>query len=139
MGELDKNIHRKETDPYGKIFTHPLEKDKKQKEENSPSFKKTSSLQTFSILTSYFQRLIGLFESQENAYTSTSSLQKILNDIKTFRKLLATLAGEDCSHNSLFNQQLSKLWHNLLDDCNSLPSKIGCPQAILDKVKFFIL
>ncbi len=138
MGELNKNIYRKEDDPYGKIFISPLEKDKKQKEEAPLSLKKTTPTQVFSILTDYFQKLIDLINPNTDAHRSISAFQRSLNDIKSFRKLLATLAGEDCSHSPVFNQQLSQLWHNLLDDCNSLPSKEGSSLTISSKVKFFV-
>lgn len=138
MGELDKNIYRRGDDPYGKILISPLEKDKRQKEETYPSITRDKTAQTFSILASYFQKLIGLIDSKANAYTSDTVFQKTQEDLKAFRKLLATLAGEDCSHNPIFNQQLSQLWHNLLDDCNCLPSKEGQPLIILSKLKFFL-
>jgi hypothetical protein len=137
MDDLHKNIHRKDETPYGEIFISPLEKDKRQKEENDPRFKNTIN-QTFSILANYFQQLLGVIDSKADAYSSTPTLQKALEDLKAFRKLLTTLAGEDCSHNPIFNQQLSQLWHNLLDDCNSLPSKEGYSSLILSKLNFFI-
>ena len=137
MSDLNKNIYRKENDPYGKIVISPLEKDKRQKEESYFGYKKITPTQTFSILANYFQKLIGLTDPRSNS-ASITAFQKTVSNIKAFRKLLATLAGEDCSHSPIFNQQLSQLWHNLLDDCNCLPSKEGSSLTILHKVKFFI-
>ena len=136
MDNLHKNIHHKEDDPYGKIFISPLEKDKRQKEEMDPRFKKSIN-QTFSILASYFQKLVDIVEPETDAH-NTSTLQKTLEDLKAFRKLLVSLTGEDCSHNPIFNQQLSELWHKLQDDCNCLPSKEGYSLTTLTKLNFFL-
>jgi hypothetical protein len=137
MSEPDKNIHRKEFNPYGPLLISPMDRDKHQKEA-PPEFPGGTSLQLSAMLLSFLQRLIDLVDSKASSYATLSLLEKTLEDVKTFRKLLALLAGEDCSHIPFFNQQLSELWHNLLDDCNCLPLKEPSSSAILGKIKFFI-
>jgi hypothetical protein len=136
MSEVNKPIpYKKDLSPYEKILIHPIEKDKKHKEEaKSPQ----EHFQLFSALLLFFEKILSLFNpDRQNA--SSATVQTILKDALAFRKLLVTLAGEDLSHHPDFNQQLVRVWHTLLDDCNSSPSKTPPSLSIFSKVNFFIL
>lgn len=137
MGDLDKNIHRKEEPtPYEKIIVNPIEKDRKEREPFA-NFKGTTRSQIYASLVSYFKKLISTFSEGKNQ-PLVLDLQHLTNDIIAFRQSLVTLSLEDQSHNPDFTQQLSELWHNLLDDCNSLSFSVEDVSEILTKVKFFI-
>jgi len=138
MGDLDKNIYRKgEPSPYEKIIVNPTEKDKKEKEPYV-GYKAATPSQAFATLLAYFKKLLSAFSSKGKGQPLIFGLQSILDNIIAFRQLLNILATDDQSHNPDFTQQLSELWHNLLDDCNSVSLPPETDSEILTKVKFFI-
>lgn len=132
MGDLDKNIYRKEEpSPYEKIITHSIEKDKREKEEGYRGLKNSTRTQVLATLVSYFKKVISVAVKGQRQFVGQEHL---FESIRAFREQLLLLAGSDQSHNPDFTQQLSELWHNLVDDCNSLSDS----SAIADKVKFFL-
>lgn len=131
MGDLDKNIHRIEDPaPYEKILVNPIEKDRKEKEEGYTGLRNATKFQTFSTLISYFKKMLSAFPFKGKKIPLSESY---LKTVLAFREQLIALANEDLSHHPDFTQQLSELWHNLLDDCNSAGSN-----EATDKIKFFI-
>jgi len=137
MGDLDKNIYRKEEpSPYEKIIVNPIEKDRKDREPFT-NFKGATRSQIYATLVSYFKKILSTFSSKGRARPLVLDLQHLIDDIIAFRQLLIILSLEDQSHNPDFTQQLSELWHNLLDDCNTLSLSTEASE-ILSKVKFFI-
>ena len=59
MGDLDKNIHRKEkSSSYEEILVPPIEKDKREKEEGYTSLKNTTRTQILATLISCFKKLL---------------------------------------------------------------------------------
>ena len=138
MSEVNKPIDcKKDSSPYEKILIHPIEKDKKHKEEAKNKEERPSHFKLFSALILCFEKILSPFNPDKQT-TSPILVQTILKDVLAFRKLLATLAGEDLSHHPDFNQQLVRVWHTLLDDCNSSPLKIPFSWDIIDKLNFFI-
>lgn len=137
MGDLDKNIYRKEEpSPYEKIVVNPIEKDRKEREPFT-NFKDATRSQIYATLVSYFKKILSAFSSKGKDQPHIFDLQRLIDDIIAFRQQLITLSLEDQSHNPEFTQQLSELWHNLLNDCNSLPLPIETSE-VAAKVKFFI-
>jgi hypothetical protein len=137
MGDLDKNIYRKdEPSPYEKIIINPIEKDKKEKESYT-GLKGATRSQIYATLVSYFKQFLSAF-SKGKGQPILFNLQQLFDNIVAFRRLLVTLSAEDQSHNPNFTQKLSELWHNLLDDCNSLSLSTEASSEIVTKVKFFI-
>lgn len=136
MGDLDKNIHRKEeSSPYEKIIINPLDKDKKEREPFR-DLKNATKAQTFATLLSYFKKFLSAFKSKGNPLTF--DLQRLIEHVAAFRQLLVTLSREDQSHNPDFTLRSTELWHNLLEDCNSLSPTIEASSEIYAKIKFFI-
>jgi hypothetical protein len=136
MSDLDKNVYRKEDpSPYEKIVVNPIEKDRKEKEPFS-SFQGASRSQIFATLASLFKKFLTSFTSQGKG-RPLFDLQHLSRTIKAFREQLVILSLEDQSHNPDFTQALSELWHNLLDDCNSL-SLANDSSEVVTKLKFFI-
>jgi hypothetical protein len=137
MGDLDKNIYRKENpSPYEKIIVNPIEKDRKERE-SFTSLKSATHSQIYAALLSFFKKILSTFSSKEKGQALLFDLKRLIENIITFREQLKILSLEDQSHNPDFTQQLSDLWHRILDDCNSL-SLSPDTSEILTKVKFFI-
>jgi len=137
MGDLDKNIYRKEEpSPYEKIIVNPVEKDRKEREPFA-SFKDATRSQIYATLVSYFKKILSAFSSKGEGQPLVFDLQHLTGDIVAFRQQLITLSLEDQSHNPEFTQKLSELWHNLLDDFNSLSLPTDTSEVLV-KIKFFI-
>jgi|SRR5580700_7164541 hypothetical protein len=135
MGDLDKNIYRKETaSPYEKIIVHPVEKDRKEKESYT-TFKETSHFQLYAILFSFLKKTLSPFFKEKSPFIFDA--QRLMDGILAFRKKLEILSLEDQSHNPEFTQQLSESWHRILEDCHSLSLSPGASE-ILTKVNFFV-
>jgi len=137
MGDLDKNIHRKdESSPYEKIIVNPVEKDKKEKGESYTSLKNATRTQIFATLVSCFKKFLFTVSSKEKL--SFYNHQHLLENILAFRALLVILSGSDQSHHPDFTEQLTKVWHSLIEDCNALTLAKKGPAEILTKLNFFI-
>jgi hypothetical protein len=137
MSDLDKNIYRKEEpSPYEKIVVNPIEKDRKEKEPFT-NLKNSTHSQIYATLLSFFKKILSTFSSKEKEQAFVFDLEQLLHNIMAFRQHLVILSQEDQSHNPDFTQQLSDLWHSILDDCNSLSLSPDLSEIIL-KVKFFI-
>jgi hypothetical protein len=138
MGDLDKNIHRKEEpSPYEKIVVSPIEKDKKEKESYT-GLRNATRFQIYAALVSYFKKFLSAFSPRGKGQPLIFNVQNLFDNIMAFRQQLITLSAEDQSHNPDFTQQLSGLWHNLLDDCNSLTLSAEASPEVINKLKFFI-
>ncbi len=138
MGDLDKNIYRKEEpSPYEKIIVSPIEKDRKDKEAYS-SLKNATRAQIYATLVSCFKKLFSVFARKGNGQSLVVDRQQLIDDIAAFRQLLIVLSQEDQSHNPEFTQHLSELWHKLLDDCNALSLSVERSTELLIQIKFFI-
>ena len=139
MGDLDKNIYRKEDPtPYEKIIVNPIEKDRREKEDGYTGLKNSTRAQVFATLVSYFKKVLTALSHKGIRQSFPDSGRNLLDTLLSFRGLRIILSSEDQSHNPDFTQHLSELWHNLLDDCNSLSSSQAAPLEALNKVKFFI-
>ena len=138
MGDLDKNIYRKEEpSPYEKIIVSPIEKDRRERESYS-SLKNATRFQIYAILVSSFKKLFSALALKGNGHPLVVDFQHLMDDIVAFRQSLIVLSQEDQSHNPDFTQHLSELWHNLLDDCNALSLSTEKFTEILSQLKFFI-
>lgn len=131
--DFNKFVNPREPSPYEKIVVSPIEKDKKEKQEPYTGLKETAP-QVFATLLSYFKKILSTLSFKGKEGLIFLDEQHLLEHVKAFRKLLMILSTEDQSHNPNYTQQLSTLWHNLLDDCNSL----SAASATLDKIRFFI-
>ena len=139
MSDLDKNIYRKEEPtPYEKIIVNPIEKDRKGKEEGYTGLKNSTRSQAFAILVSYFRKILNTLSAEETRSGFPGNQRHLIDTVLAFRSHLATLSKDDQSHNPNFTQELSELWHNLLDDCNSLSRSKEATLEIVSKVKFLI-
>ncbi len=138
MGDFDKPVNRNEPAPYEKIIVNPIEKDKKTKEEFDTKPKTPFKSQSFATLFSYLKKILSTLSFKGKGPVAILSQQQLIDDVIAFRKLLHILSIEDQSHNPEFTQQLSELWHNLIDDCNSLSHPREYSRELIAKVKFFI-
>jgi hypothetical protein len=139
MGDFDKSINRREDpSPYEKIIVNPIEKDRKAKEEGYSGLKNSTRSQAFATLVSFFKKILSTLPFKGKGSSALFDQQKLLDDIFAFRKMLLTLSTEDESHNPDFTQKLTELWHNLLDDCNSLSYSTASSSELLLKVNFFV-
>ncbi len=137
MGDLDKNIHRKnESAPYEKIVVHPIEKERREKE-GYKSLKNSTKTQVFATLTSYFKKILNAFGSKSKLQAGLAGKQHIFENLLALRLLLFILSQSDQSHNPEFTAQISELWHNLQDDCNVLLHQSS--SELDDKIKFFMI
>jgi hypothetical protein len=133
MGDLDKNIHRRE-EPYEKIIINPIEKERKEKEPGYTGLGNATKSQTYAALLSYFKKILSSFASRGKA---TAFDQYDLSEkVRAFRGLLLLLSKEDQSHNPDFTLHLSTLWHSLLEDCNAF--SLENPSEMSLKLKFFM-
>ena len=139
MSDLDKNIHRKEgSSPYEKIIVNPIEKERREKDKGYESLHHSSRPQFFAALISYFKKILATLGSKGKFPAHLFNQKRLMESVVAFRKSLLNLAKEDLSHNPDFTQQLGQLWHNLVDDCNSLEHSEGFHSEIGNKLKFFI-
>lgn len=138
MGDLDKNIHRREdAAPYGEIVVNPIEKERKEKEGYADLQYPTQS-QSVAILFSWFRKILNTLSNTGAHLAFSGDLSHLLDTVTALRQHLLVLAAEDQSHNPVFMEELPELWHNLLDHCNSLSSLQGPAPEILNKVRFLI-
>lgn len=138
MGDLDKNIHRKEeSSPYGEIITNPIEKDKREKEESYKSLKNATKTQVLASLLSYFKKMLYSLGSKKSI-THSFDEQSFLKNTFKFRELLILLSREDRSHNPRFGEELSQSWHRITDVVSSPSFPQDFPSEDLYKIKFFI-
>ena len=137
MGDFNKDIQRREGNtPYDPIYSHSVEKDKKGREGFS-ELKTPTRAQILATLVSLFRKLLpSLYKGK--SYASIEDLHQLLMHVLSFRQHLAILAIEDRSHQPEFTHQLAELWHNLVEDCNSMPSVEGESDESVDQVKFFL-
>ncbi len=139
MGDLDKSVNRREEpSPYEKIIVNPIEKDRKNKEDPYAGLKNSTRPQFFATLASYFKKMLSSLSFKGKGLLVLFDQQKLLNNILAFRKMLLLLSAEDESHNPIFTQKLTELWHNLLDDCNSLSYSLQSSSELLTKLNFFL-
>lgn len=139
MEDLDKYVNRREeSSPYEKIIVNPIEKDRKAKEEGYKGLKNSTRSQIFAALASYFKKMLSSLSFKGKDQLFLFDQQKLLRNVLAFRKMLIILSTEDESHNPEFTQNLSELWHNLLDDCNSLAYSDRSSSAVLTKLNFFL-
>lgn len=139
MGDLDKSINRREEpSPYEKIIVNPIEKDRKEKEEGYTGLKNSTRSQVFAALASYFKKILSALSFKGKNQSVFFDEQSLFNNILAFRKMLLILSNEDESHNPEFTQKLTELWHNLIDDCNSLSYSHQATSSLLTKVNFFL-
>lgn len=138
MSDSDKSIQRQEPSPYEKIIVSPIEKDKKGKEEGYTGLKGTTRPQTLAVLLSYFKKILTSLSPKGRGAIALGDEQQLLDHIVSFRKLLLILASDDQSHNPEFTEQLSEIWHNLLDDSNTLSYQMKTTSETLAKTQFFL-
>ena len=139
MSDLDKNIHRKDGPaPFEKIIVNPIEKERREKDRGYSSLHNSSRAQVLATLASYFKKILTAFGSKGKFPAHLFDQKQLIENVLAFRELLLLLAKEDLSHNPDFTQQLGQLWHNLMDDCNSLELPQGSPFEAGNKLKFFI-
>ena len=133
MNDFQKHVHRRESTPYEEIKISPIEKDKKGKEEGYKGLPAASPKPLiFGSLVSYFKKFLTLFFGEEKSASLFFDQQQMLEDVAAFRKLLQILSQDDQSHNPEFTQQLSELWHHLMEDCDSvLASSKSAPNYLV--------
>lgn len=137
MGDLDKNITRKEEpSPYEKIIVNPIEKDKQEKQAAYTGLKNSTRTQILATLMSYFKKILTIAGSGERV--EPFSQQKLISHALAFRQLLLLLSEEDQSHNPDFCEQLSLAWHDLVEDCTTGEILTSIPSETTQKIKFFI-
>jgi hypothetical protein len=139
MGDYNKKIHSREPDRYENIPINPIEKDKKSKEEYPKRFPdEPSQSQIFATLISYFKKMIALFGFKEGEDFLWLGQHKLFEHLAAFRTQLHILTLQDESYNPEFTQQLTELWHNLVDDCNSVSASLDVSSRVINNIKFLI-
>ncbi len=139
MGDYNKKVHSREPDPYENISINPIEKDKKGKEEYPKRFPdEPSQSQIFATLISYFKKMIALFGFKEGEDFFLTGYLQLFEYLAAFRAKLNILTQQDESYNPEFTQQLTELWHNLVDDCNSVSASLDISSKIINNIKFLI-
>lgn len=138
MNDFQKSVHRRDPAPYEEIRISEIEKDKKGKEEQFKELPSSSKPMVFGSLVSYFKKFLNTFFQKGASQLLFFDQQQMLEDVIAFKKLLQILMEDDQSHNPEFTQQLSELWHNLLDDCNSILASASNAPDSHTKLKVFI-
>lgn len=139
MGDLDKSVNRRENpSPYEKIIINPIEKDRKEREEAYTGLKNSTRSQIFATLASYFKKILSSLSFKGKDQLNYFDQQKLIDNILAFRKMLLVLSTKDESHNPEFTLKLTELWHNLLDDCNSLSYTSQSSSELTTKINFFL-
>jgi hypothetical protein len=138
MGDYEKKIHPHDNDPYEHVAIPPVERDKKGKEEFSKILQEPSKPQVFATLASFFKKIISFFILRDKEESLLSDLPLLIEHLTAFRAQLQILAQRDESYNPEFTKQLTELWHNLVDDCNSISSAGGSSTKVLIDIKNFI-
>ncbi|MBS0653543.1 MAG: hypothetical protein JSR39_08500 [Verrucomicrobia bacterium] len=139
MNDFQKFVHRRDPAPYEEIRISPIEKDKKGKEEPYKGLPpSTAKPLVFGSLVSYFKRFLNMFFGKGRSPLLFFDQRQMLEDVAAFKKLLQILSEDDQSHNPEYTQQLSELWHNLLDDCNSILATSEAAPGNLIKLKVFV-
>ncbi len=137
MGDLDKNIYRKEN-PYEKIIVNPIEEERKGKGEGFKSLTNSTKTQSLATLVSFFKKILSTLSSRARGEGHSTTLQGLLYDMQAFKKLLEILAVEDTSHHPEFTQHLSEVWHNLLEECNTMGAGSAESAHTVNRAIFFI-
>ncbi len=139
MNDFQKFVHRRDPAPYEEIRVSPIEKDKKGKEETYVGLPPlTTKPLVFGSLVSFLKRFLKIFFSKDRSPLLFFDQHQMLEDVAAFKKLLQILSQDDQSHSPEYTQQLSGLWHNLLDDCNSVLATSDPSPSNLSKLKLFI-
>lgn len=139
MGDYDKKVQPREHDPYEHISPDPIERDKKGKEEYPKDLQQEpSKSQIFATLISYFKKMMAFFGSKETEGFSSLEEYQLFKHLISFRTQLRILTQQDESYNPEFTQQLTELWHNLTDDCNSVSSSSDISSKTINNIKFLI-
>ncbi len=117
----DKRVERFENDKSKEWSLPPvqrIERDKKSEKDLPPGEKKERADQAllFAALAVYAKKFLNLFSSKENLQAALVDRKQILEDLRSFKKLLEQLIREDLSRVSLFTRQFSDLWYRLIED-----------------------
>jgi len=139
MNDFQKFVQRRDPAPYEEIRVNPIEKNKKDKEEPYKGFPISGNKSLlFSSVISCFKKLLGFFFGKSKSLPSYSNEQQLLKDVAAFKRLLEMLTQNDQSHNPEYTQELSRLWHNLIDDCNFILANSTAKSDNLINLKIFI-
>lgn len=139
MDGFDKFVHRKEPDPFENIIVNPIESDKKGKEEGYTGLKNSTRFQVFATMVSYFKKMISPFAFKGKEGILLLNQQQAMENVIAFRKLLEVLSLDDESHNPEFMEQLTEVWHALVDDSAALSnSTIKAQAQAAVQITFFI-
>jgi hypothetical protein len=140
MADYDKKVQPPERDPYENIPISPIEKDKKGKEEYPKRFPDDSNKpHIFAALLSFFKKMASSLGFKGGGEESTFvGSHQLFEHLGAFRSQLRILTQQDESYNPEFTQQLSELWHNLIDDCNSVSTSLDISSSTKNNIKFLI-
>ncbi len=139
MNDFQKSVHRRDPAPYEEIRISEIEKDKKEKAPPYTGLPASESKPLiFGSLIACFKKIFNSFFPKGKSSLLFFDLQQTLEDVAALKKQLQVLSETDQSHNPEYTQQLAELWHNLLDDCNSiLTARENQPDNLLN-LKIFI-
>jgi hypothetical protein len=139
MGDLDKNIQGKDPNsPYEKILVNPLEKDKKGKFGERSEFNYSTKSQALATLASFFKKILTSLPFKSKGGGIFATEEGLLNNVLALRQLLISLSINDLSHNTDFTEELSQLWHDLLEGCAAIAPSQEDLLGTLKSIKFFI-
>ncbi|MCI0382742.1 MAG: hypothetical protein L0207_06825 [Chlamydiae bacterium] len=119
MSDFQKPINRLDKIHDEHIIVPPVEKEKKDREELQKEPEKLRDI-LFATIFGYLKNLFDSFTSKGKIEGKIINYTIILEDLYAFKLLLFTLGNEDQSKNPKFAQDLSELWHKLLEDCNNI-------------------
>lgn len=139
MSDYHKKVTPREPDPFENITVNPIEKDKKGKEEYPNYFaEEPSKSQIIAALISVFKRMLSFFKLSDSDNISLLEHHHLFEHLAAFRNQLSVLTDQDESYNLEFTQQLTQLWHNFVDDCNSVAVSLDVPSEKIQDIKILI-
>ncbi len=139
MSDFQKFVGRKPHDPYEHLRVDPIEKNKHQKEEPYTGLPSEAHLSLiFAALASCLKQIFRPLENSDHSLQLFFNPQQLLERVLEFKHLLQRLAEEDLSQDPNYIQQLSAVWHNLLDDCNSILSYSESPPEFAQEARGFL-
>lgn len=139
MSDFNKFVSGRPPDPFENPRIDPIEADKRQKEDPYTGLPEENGLPlAFGALTVLLKKSFQSLEYGDHSLQLFFDPEQLLERVLELKNLLQALAEEDLSHDPGYTQQLSVVWHTLLDDCNSILGHSGSPPAYAKLAKQFL-
>ena|SRR3990167_7501770 len=134
---IKPSVERKDEE----IKVSPIESDKKyrekgREEENAEAVKNTSIL--YGSLLIIVKKFTSFFGKNDSENIDQYSQDYLVKSLKSLQELLQSLKKIDQSENSQFYQQLSEIWHELVDQVEIFARTRIATHVDINKVKTLI-